>query len=290
MAHLTSILAATDFSDAATTAIAQAARLANATGAQLHVLHTASSGAADELAAFFPDTQEYGFTDFLDALRERIAAQLKAAGAPETARIHVNTGNAFRAIVAAIEEFRPDLLVIGSTGVSGRRLGTIGGKCVRKVACDVLLIPAESVGPFMHITACIDFSDLSPVVLQRAAALSGIDNASLVALYANERVDSSIYIKGPSLEQINALPGIIAARFDNELRHHTGDLPVTLNVTTCDSYSTGIVRFAEDTKTDLVVTGTTGRSRIAYMLLGTTAEKVIREVGCAVLAVKPTKE
>ena len=60
-------------------------------------------------------------------------------------------------------------------------------------------------------------------------------------------------------------------------------------MTVCRSYSEGIVRHAADSGTSLVALGTTGRSGIAYLLLGTTAEKVIREVGCAVLAVKPRK-
>ncbi|MBZ0171003.1 MAG: universal stress protein, partial [Phycisphaerales bacterium] len=227
MPHPTSILAATDFSDASNAAIAQATRLANATGAPLHVLHTASSSAADELAAFYPVTEEYAYTEFLDAVRDRIAAQLDAAGAPETARVHVNTGNPFRAIVAAIEEFRTDLLVIGSTGVSGRRLGTIGGRCVRNTACNVLLVPEGFDRAFGHITACVDFSELSPAVLRNAAAFAASDDASLVALYAHERVDHSVFTRGPSRELIEALPGVIAARFDKELRQHTGGVPVS---------------------------------------------------------------
>lgn len=287
MAHPSPILAATDFSDASDAAIAQATRLADATGAPLHVLHTASSSTAEELASFFPRTKEFGLTEQLDALRDRIDAQLKAAGAPESARVHVNTGNPFRAIAAAIEEFSPDLLVIGSTGVSGRRLGTIGGNCVRKAACDVLLVPAGFDRAFGHITACVDFSELSPAVIRNAAAFAARDDAELVALYAHERVDHSVFSRGPSQELIDMLPGVITARFDEELRQHAGGVPVTFTMTTCRSYSDGIIHFAEESEADLVVTGTTGRSGFAYMLLGTTAEKVIREVGCAVLAVKP---
>lgn len=289
MANLTTILAATDFSDASNAALAQAVRLAKETGATLHVLHTASSSAADELAAFFPGMQDDGFTEFLDALRDRITAQLAESGAPESTVVTVRTGNAFRAIAESIEEHNPDLLVIGSTGVSGRRLGTIGGKCIRKAACDVLLIPSESGTTFSHITACVDFSKLSPAVLRRAAEFAAFDSATLVALYAREQVDTSIFIHGPSQDLIDTLPRVIEKQFENELRPHAGDTPVTFAMTTCESYSDGIVRFAEESKSDLVVTGTTGRTGLAYMLLGTTAEKVIREVGCAVLAVKPAK-
>jgi len=290
MAHTAPILAATDFSDASDAAIAQAARLANATGAPLHVLHTSSNSTVEQLAAFFPRTKDYGHTEQVEALRDRIGEQLKAAGAPEAAQVHIHSGNPFRAIADAIKEFSPGLLVIGSTGESGRRLGTIGGRCVRHADCDVLLIPAGFDRAFAHITACVDFSDLSPSVIRNAAEFAARDNASLVALYAHERVDQTVFVKGPSLELIDMLPGVIAARFDDELRPHAGDVPITFTMTMCGSFSDGIIRFAEESKTDLVVTGTTGRSGFAYMLLGTTAEKVIREVGCPVLAVKPDAE
>lgn len=284
------ILAATDFSDASIAALTQAARLASATGATLHVLHVASSAASDELAAFFPDTKDFGLEEATDALTERIASRLAAVSAPKETQIHVRTGNPFKAIVAAIDEFSADLLMLGTTGVAGHRLGTVGGKCVRKAKINVLLVPAGFQGKFAHITACVDFSSLSKSVINNAAAIAKVDHAALTAIYAHEKVDQSIFNKGPSQDLIDKLPSVIEARFDKELRGHAADQPVTFAMVTCMSYSDGIVKHATESKTDLVVTGTTGRSGLAYMLLGTTAEKVIRDVGCAVLAVKPAHD
>lgn len=281
------ILAATDFSPGATAAVRQACRIATATGASLHIIHSPSMNGVEELRAFFPDTADFGERDAIDALTERIAARLAAAGAPSIANILVRPGNPYKAILAAIAELSPDLLVIGSTGEAGQRLGTVGGRCVRKAPCDVLLVPEESEGPFTHITACIDFSDLSPAVLGTAAAIAATDAGSLTALYAHEKVDHSVFVHGPPQELIEKLPRVLEDRFDSELRAHAGDTPVTFTMVTCRSYSDGIVRHATESQTDLVVTGTTNRTGLAYMLLGTTAEKVIREVGCAVLAVKP---
>lgn len=48
-----------------------------------------------------------------------------------------------------------------------------------------------------------------------------------------------------------------------------------------------IVRYAKAAETDLIVIGTHGRSGLAHVLLGSTAERVIRKAPCPVLSVRP---
>lgn len=48
-----------------------------------------------------------------------------------------------------------------------------------------------------------------------------------------------------------------------------------------------IVRYARDLNCDLIVIGTHGRSGLAHVLLGSTAEKVVRKAPCPVLTVRP---
>jgi len=48
-----------------------------------------------------------------------------------------------------------------------------------------------------------------------------------------------------------------------------------------------IVRYAREHDFDLIVLGTHGRGAIAHMLLGSTAEKVVRKSPCPVLTVRP---
>lgn len=48
-----------------------------------------------------------------------------------------------------------------------------------------------------------------------------------------------------------------------------------------------IVRYAKENDIDLIVIGTHGRGAIAHMLMGSTAEKVVRKASCPVLTVRP---
>jgi len=47
-----------------------------------------------------------------------------------------------------------------------------------------------------------------------------------------------------------------------------------------------IVRYARTHDIDLVIMGTHGRGPIAHMLMGSTAERVVRKAPCPVLTVK----
>ena len=47
-----------------------------------------------------------------------------------------------------------------------------------------------------------------------------------------------------------------------------------------------ILRVAQDTKCDLIVMGTHGRTGLAHLILGSVAEEVVRKAPCAVLTMK----
>ena len=51
---------------------------------------------------------------------------------------------------------------------------------------------------------------------------------------------------------------------------------------------TAIPKFTKTNRTDLVVMGTVGRTGIAGLFIGNTAEKILRNLNCSVLAIKPT--
>ncbi|WP_139800722.1 universal stress protein [Geothermobacter hydrogeniphilus] len=50
---------------------------------------------------------------------------------------------------------------------------------------------------------------------------------------------------------------------------------------------TEICRFAEEEKVDLIVIGTHGRTGLSHLLIGSTAERVVRHASCPVLSIKP---
>jgi nucleotide-binding universal stress UspA family protein len=73
-----------------------------------------------------------------------------------------------------------------------------------------------------------------------------------------------------------------SATFDTKsqphLEHHLED---------CESHGVGIVDFCRQRGADLVALGTRGHTNLRDLLLGSTAERVVRDVGCSTLVVKP---
>jgi len=53
------------------------------------------------------------------------------------------------------------------------------------------------------------------------------------------------------------------------------------------SYGQGIAQYAKEVKADLVILGTRGHTSLRYVLLGSTAERLLRELPCSVLTVRP---
>jgi nucleotide-binding universal stress UspA family protein len=51
----------------------------------------------------------------------------------------------------------------------------------------------------------------------------------------------------------------------------------------------GIVKFAKNENCDLIVMATHGRGAVSHILMGSTAEKVVRKAPCPVLTVKHPK-
>lgn len=124
-----------------------------------------------------------------------------------------------------------------------------------------------------------DFSSFSNQAYFHAVALAEQHGASLTLLYVYTpgQTDPGIPANGAGrrywqeqLEQIRPIDPTIPV-------HHVlleGDP------------ASEIVRFAQDTGIDLIVMGTHGRTGLERLLMGSVAEKVLRESPCSVLVVK----
>jgi nucleotide-binding universal stress UspA family protein len=56
------------------------------------------------------------------------------------------------------------------------------------------------------------------------------------------------------------------------------------------NYGNGIAAHAEEVKADLIIVGHKGRTNLRYVLLGSTAERLLTQLPCSMLVVKPSTE
>jgi nucleotide-binding universal stress UspA family protein len=146
------IVVGTDFSKTAAVAVDQAAALAKAFDARLHVVTAFKPALTSNLAATSLETMSAGGAELLAEAESRIAdeveATLKSLGEKLGAdgirvKVHGLPGDAADALIDIAEEVKADLIVVGNRGMTGARrfiLGSVSNKVTHHAPCSVLVV------------------------------------------------------------------------------------------------------------------------------------------------------
>lgn len=294
MNSLKSVLAAVDFGKASEAALAQAIRIGAWSRAAVHAVHVVDTGVLLETQEAMSMLQQ----DIQRAL-EAEAAQRWGTFLPNLpgradCRFHVVVNDARHAVLSLADQFAADLLVLGVRGddTGGKGPGPLATTVMHRAKCPVLLAQEGQAGPFRKVVACVDFSDTSRRALEAAARIAMQDGSALHVLHV---------FRSPWREnKLFMLPAVnpdTQARFREILRGKVealwaglGDefkyLKPRAEIIEHSSHGRGIVEYARRESADLIVLGTRGRTNLKEVLLGSTAERVIRSAGRSVLAVR----
>ena len=125
-----------------------------------------------------------------------------------------------------------------------------------------------------------DFSDTAQLAFQMACSLARDHGADLVLLY----------VAGPAAGTWNLLPdaaeaGHVILEKLNALQMSDPKVKMSPHIRQGEP-AEEIVRQATESKADLIVMGTHGRTGLARLLAGSVAETVLRTAPCPVLAVR----
>ncbi|MDO5654654.1 MAG: universal stress protein [Flavobacteriaceae bacterium] len=192
-------------------------------------------------------------------------------------------------VILAAQETGANLVIIGS-GEKKKGdsfpLGTTAGKIIRKSFVPVLVIKNnESLNQINRILCPVDFSEESSAALNNAIAVARIFDAKLLIMSVYTpfvqtitRIDPDEVNQQRNLEQAQELQlflekhTLINLEYEIEIR---GGNPAD-----------EILDVINKKEIDLLVMGTTGKSGISKILLGSVAEKVTREVACSFIISK----
>jgi nucleotide-binding universal stress UspA family protein len=134
-----------------------------------------------------------------------------------------------------------------------------------------------------------DFSDASTGALQMAIELAQRFGAGITLFHAHQ-VPTYVFPEGMmpvSPPVLQDLEQSILSELGRLAAHvETAGVPVAHHHSIGVPFSE-ICRYAEEIGADLVVMGTHGRTGLRHVLLGSTAEKVVRKAPCPVLTVRP---
>ncbi len=138
------------------------------------------------------------------------------------------------------------------------------------------------------ICCAVDFSESSRLALEEAADLARRFDGALTLIHVFETVPVATtegIVSPPDLvEQLSVELSRKLESWKAEAERRA-DRPVRQTVLSGDP-AMEIVRFAREGEFDLVVTGTHGRTGLRHLVLGSVAEKVVRQARCPVLVVR----
>jgi nucleotide-binding universal stress UspA family protein len=275
-----SVLAATDFSAASAAALGQAAWVAERVPCPLVLAHVLRDMRAALAAMPYAARWELVAGDAESAARElrRDANQrLDALGEPFVELIH------------AVQQEGHELLVTGTRGQGGAKrwlLGSTAQRLVRKCPAAVWVVPADRPAVPGAVLAAVDFSDVSRRALAQAAWLAGLAGAALHVLHVVSAADVPAAEGEPAPPSRRVVRNAAASHLEQFLGAELPGVAAEPHLATGEP-AQAVAALVKRLSIDLVVIGTVGRSGIAGVLLGSTAEKVLTRVECGVLTVKP---
>jgi len=295
---LRTLLHPTDFSPCAGRALDQAALFAGQLEAEIHLLHAVtlrSEGNADPRWLFGdPEPIFQRLESRAESELARLAESLRARGvaARATARRAVIPAALIREFAA---EIGADLVVIGREGQRPSepgRLGAVADEVVRFAERPVMTVPDRFKGEALprQILAPVDFSAGARAAAGYAHELAAALGASLLLLHVFETSPLPDVYSGAVAsiwrEEPEALRDRTLAALERLVRELPGpEVPWQGHLARGKS-GPAITAFAEEHDAALIVLASHGLAGWRRLLLGTTAEAVVRTAPCPVVTVR----
>jgi nucleotide-binding universal stress UspA family protein len=285
------VLVPTDGSESAERAARYGRVLTAAYGSTVHVLSVVDERDFDGVTG--DEEPDAGRTAAEQTAHEAVDA---AAALFDTDDVvtRVTVGVPSEAILAYVSEADVDLVVMGThgrTGVERFIIGSVAERVVRHASVPVLTVRHSDAAPpserVERILVPTDGSDASFQALPYAFDLAERFDAVVEGLsIVDERTKSSVYTVETALEEmVGGLEATARTATDRvEARAHAADAEVTTTVVDGIPSRT-ICAHAEESGADLVVIASHGRTGLAHYLLGSVAERVVRNSTVPVLTV-----
>lgn len=318
MHRFSNILCVLDADDHSPTAINRAVSLARNHQAALTVLTVAprphllkpffrTKTDSDQFLAGYMADRKTGLDDFV---RQHCQGMEVAT--------EILTGIPFLEIIRDVLRNNRDLVIKcpGQIGGLRRLFGSDDMQLLRKCPCPLLMLKPEQTHTFRKILATVDVSDsvtqaeeehraqeqLNRQVLAFSAAFALAESAEL-------HVGSAWEAYGESFLRYAAFPRLSAEQVDKHVEEVRRDISDKLDACMSDmesdigkealqhlnprvhlvkgSPAREIPAMVHDEHMDLIVMGTIARTGIPGLIIGNTAESILHQVDCSVLAIKP---
>jgi nucleotide-binding universal stress UspA family protein len=283
-------------------ALRRAMRLAQNTGAAVHLLDVIEEPPSYAVVL----TKQLQIDDRLGSLHKERVERLEAFAAPlrsagHTVSIQATTGKPFLEIIRAVLRHNHDLVIKtieAERGVKQVVFGSTDMHLLRKCPQALWLIKPTEPERYRRILVAVepdveeqDKFALSARLVRLGTAMAQAEGAKLFIVHAWTAFAERKF--RTRLEPYQFGQYVRESKQQTQQKMRTflstvgGDIsPANVHLVKGDA-STVIPRFARKQAVDLVVMGTVGRSGVPGILIGNTAERMLNRLTCSILAIKP---
>ena len=253
------------------------------------------SAQAEELLREHVAGDEPTVDDDAHAVLGQLVARAEREGV--TARAKVVHGRAWEELIRESVRERHDLLIVGTRnlGVVSRALfGSTGMKLLRYSPVPVWVTRPDPDWSDLKVLVATDFSDVAQHALDVAVRMGQLVDIKLSVVHALEpALDTRVLRRSFTPEEVEARRR--AAREESERALHEqlartdyrtlkfGVQPLVIE----GRAERVLLDFIEQQGIDLVVMGTIARGGLQGLFVGNTAERLLPQIPCSILAVKP---
>ncbi len=280
------ILVPTDFSENAQHAVSYATELAKRCSAKIHLLHTPVIPTyllMDLSYSPGPEAVTRILNDSQDALDEQ-AKGLAATGVEYFTVIR--EGTVHEVIRDYAKEHDVDLVVVGThgrTGVSKLMYGSVTERVIKTVHTPIVIIPPEGGTMPSSIVIAYDFSAPAKRAAKVALAIHGVFDGPLHIVHSyldvwGEYTDRGAVVGEAAEKRRQALHLGLEEMLETESKElfSSAASSVQTHLVTGDP-AEGLLRVAHDVDATLICAGTTGKSGIERLLIGSVARRLLHD-------------
>jgi universal stress protein E len=207
-------------------------------------------------------------------------------------------GKGWVELLQQVQRDQHDLLIVGGrhpTGLRRALFGSTSRHLLRQCPCPVWVAQSGAAAPPQRILVATDLGPASENALHFGVALARLaEGSGLHILHVVDYPLDHLWSTGLSDDWTDAYRRMVRSEATAVIRSHleragaTGqDQPQIHFIDEAGVPDEAILQFIHDHAIDLLILGTVGRSGLSGILIGNTADRLLPEVWCSVLAVKP---
>ena len=283
MSTIRQILAATDLSTPARHAVVRAAWLAREHQAALTLHHVVDQGALATLESVIESMHRHKLEDVVSDARQQINALATALTDKYGVAIdqRLDSGRVVRALMGAIADTDPDLVVLGARGLGFVRhmlIGSTPERLLSRVRKPILVVRHAPRAAYQRVLVPVDFSLRSMPALTLAHSVA--PNATLTALHVHQiPFEGRLHAAGLTQSAIDDVRAKVKARAESDMaalmeRCDKAGIPVTPLLATGDP-SHRVLEHEHDQDCDLIVLGRHAHDPLSDLAVGSVARHVL---------------